>query len=881
MVGVLLVGFVAVGAWHPAVNGWQTIKDVAEVAAAATAAVACALRARRELGSGPDGMGWALIAIGVSAWTVAQVGWTFYDLGGGDPPAVSWMDAGFLLCALSLPLGLLAMVRTPAGYLSKTRAVLEGLLVALGTLFLSWTVVVAPVRATADSSDLAQILHLAYPLMDVAAVGAALSVIYWTRDDPPPGLGALALGAAALAIADSAFWYWSETRVDFAGTTPFDGAWLVGFLLIAFGAAQASRRQTVEQRRRASIALLGLPACPTMLAILLVGIKHWVLGESLGPPQPIIEILVCIAFVGALLLALAGFENTVLRRSLHQKVADRTAELSRARSFFHALIERASDATVVLGPDLIITHLSDSAAAVFGVATEGMVGRRMDVFGEDAERHFTAEGRFATLKPGESQRVEWRLQDAKGGHRQIESMVTNLLDDPNVEGLVVNSRDVTDRAELEAQLREKALRDPLTNLPNRALLADRTARAFARSLRSGDRVAAIVVDLDSFRKINRSLGRPAGDRVLRIVAERLLDVTRAEDTVAHAGADEFVVLVERIGSYFVAEEAARRIAAEIRRPFSLDGRDYRLSASIGVAVGGAGETDPEGLLANAETAMQEVKGAGRDDVQLFKEQNDPSAHQRFCLESDLRRAIEEGQITVVYQPQFSPEDIGLPVGFEALARWEHRDLGSISPADFIPLAEESGSIIPLGRFMLHEAMRTAADWRRIGDDGRAPSVSINVSAVQLRSPSLVPDVAAALAGSGLDPARVVLEVTESAVIADVGAAAKVLQRLKGLGVEISLDDFGSGNASIGRVRELPFDELKLDRSLLLGDPSFLDLAVDVGRAISLRTVLEGVETTGQLGTARRLGCDLVQGFLLGKPLSAANAAAVLRRDPVA
>jgi diguanylate cyclase (GGDEF)-like protein len=442
--------------------------------------------------------------------------------------------------------------------------------------------------------------------------------------------------------------------------------------------------------------------------------------------------------------------------------------------------------------------------------------------------------------------------------------------------------DITDRKALEAQ----ALRDPVTGLANRALFLDRLSRAVEREKQRGaDALAVLVLDLDRFQLVNAALGRAAGDRLLREVAFRLCAAVRPEDTVARVGDDEFVVLVEEVEDEGHAARVAARLQDEIRKPLELEGQELFPSASVGIATSLRGYPGAERLVLDAVAAVVRAKGRSREQVEMFDPRRQEPAAARLRLETDLRKALERGEVCVSYQPIVDLEEDRL-AGFEALARWSHPSRGPVPPQEFIALAEETGLIVPLGYAVLREVCRQLADWRaRFGADA-VPPVSVNLSARQLAAPGVVDAVRGILEAAGVPGPLLHLEVTESAVLEDAQAARERLAELEALGIGISLDDFGTGYSSLSLLHELPVKALKIDRSFVSGlgqrRAETVRAIVALARSLELDVVAEGVETTEERATVEALGCRYAQGFLFGSARAAVQAGALIdahRREP--
>jgi diguanylate cyclase (GGDEF)-like protein len=434
------------------------------------------------------------------------------------------------------------------------------------------------------------------------------------------------------------------------------------------------------------------------------------------------------------------------------------------------------------------------------------------------------------------------------------------------------------RRTMERRLQYRALHDPLTDLPNRPLLLDRMRQALRRAERSGAMTAVLFLDLDNFKAVNDSLGHRAGDQLLVELSERLPRCLRSGDTVARIGGDEFAFLLEDVRDVDEAVGVAARVSREAQSPMMLEGQEVALTASIGVAASPSGADRPEDLLRNADLAMYEAKKRGKNRYRLFDASTGSATRTRLRLASELRRAVERQEFSVRYQPKVmlgDPQDTRPPriVGVEALVRWEHPTRGLISPVDFIPIAEETGLILPIGSWVLEEACRKAVELQRACPTNPPLMMSVNLSARQFETEDLASDVARVLAQSGLDPSSLLLEITESVLMADAPVTTTVLQELKALGVGIAVDDFGTGYSSLSYLNRFPVDFLKIDRSFAshleqnVESVAVVSSMIELSRVLGLKTVAEGVETPEQLRLLEELGCDLAQGFHFAPPLT--------------
>jgi diguanylate cyclase (GGDEF)-like protein/PAS domain S-box-containing protein len=560
--------------------------------------------------------------------------------------------------------------------------------------------------------------------------------------------------------------------------------------------------------------------------------------------------------------AALALDSAVLTEEVHRR---------RSEARFGALVRHASDIITVLDRDTTITYQSPSIERVLGYDPDSLLGERFDLLVSENDRVHLARA-VGTASAGEdAQALECSLVHRDGTVRHFEILFTNLLDVEHVGGILLNARDVSERKAFEAELTHQAFHDTVTGLANRAMFTERVRQALARGRRDDRCLAVIFLDLDDFKMINDSLGHAAGDEVLVEVARRLDANVRGGDTAARFGGDEFAVLLEDIADSQDAADAAQRIQEMLGVSIRAGHREVSVHGSLGISVAVAGDTrNAEELIRDADAAMYIAKRDGKGAYRLFE----PAMHEgvlaRLELRTDLQRAMETGQLELHYQPVVHLAD-GSISGVEALLRWRHPERGMVSPVDFIPIAEETGLIIPIGRWVLREGCRHARRLETLGDP--PPRMSINLSLKQIQHSDIVADVRDALEESGLAPERLVLEITESVLMADTDLAVERLQALKELGVALALDDFGTGYSSLSYLSRFPVDILKMDRSFLQegSSPGARGLAtavVGLGATLALEVVAEGIEMPEQWDALRELGCALGQGFLFARPMSA-------------
>jgi diguanylate cyclase (GGDEF)-like protein/PAS domain S-box-containing protein len=457
-------------------------------------------------------------------------------------------------------------------------------------------------------------------------------------------------------------------------------------------------------------------------------------------------------------------------------------------------------------------------------------------------------------------------------------------DDVNfVQSLANVLADAIERRAVEEEIRHQAVHDPLTGLPNRILFLDRLAHALAQSNRRRSKVGVLFLDIDHFKLINDSLGHSAGDDLLTAVAPRLKDTLRPGDTVARFGGDEFGVLIEDIADERDAIVVAENISAAFARPFVLNGVEHFVTASTGIALARDGSERPQALIRDADAAMYRAKDRGRGRYELFDQEMRARALERLQLENELRRAAEKDELLLHYQPVVSLAS-GEIVALEALVRWQHPGRGLMAPDDFIPVAEESGLIEAVGRWVLEEACRQTVEWQRRKPDAAPLGISVNLSARQVVQRDLPETVSTVLRHSGLDPASLTLEITETALVEESEGPTKTLEELRSMGVNIVIDDFGTGYSSLGYLMRFPLDSLKVDKSFVSGlgahqeSTAIVNAIVAMAKALSIDAVAEGVETQAQLTELRNLGCAYGQGFYFSRPLPAEEITKLLGRS---
>jgi diguanylate cyclase (GGDEF)-like protein/PAS domain S-box-containing protein len=554
----------------------------------------------------------------------------------------------------------------------------------------------------------------------------------------------------------------------------------------------------------------------------------------------------------------------------------------RGEALFRTLVQDASDVILILDDGGTVRYATPSAASLYGDQVEGKTGAELLAAGD----------RVQTTCPsgrGEGQRPDpysglWRVTGHDGRQLLVEVRYTDLRDNDAVRGRVLTVRDVTEQHHLEEELQHQAFHDGLTGLPNRALFTDRAAHALALARRNGTIAAILFIDLDDFKVVNDTMGHAVGDELLTGVAERLVAVARESDTAARVGGDEFALLIENLASPESVKPFADRVVAAFSEPFELPAGSVLATATVGVATS-EDSTDVDQLLRHADLALYAAKSAGKRRWDQYAPVLGAGMVRRRELQAALEEGIARSEFTLNYQP-IVELGTGVIRGFEALVRWPDPVRGSLPPAEFIGLAEETGLIVPLGSWVLHQAITDLARWRGPDPDPRQPRVSVNVSARQFRDPGFVAGVRQCLEETGLVPPALMLELTESALIRPSERIISDLAELKDIGVWLALDDFGTGYSSLSYLRDLPIDVLKIDKSFVDGitespkGQAFAELIIEFAKVMEIEVIAEGIEAEAQRDILTEMGCKYGQGFLLAMPMPWREAEGLLRAGGV-
>lgn len=828
-------------------------------------ATGLAFLASRGAGTRRAAAAWAVVGLAMVVYAVGDGLFAWYDIGLHAAPFPSAADVAYVAYYPIMVAALLSFPTTPADRREKLRLAIDSAIVVIGGGMVVWQSILLPALGSIEADPIATALALGYPVGDLVLLfGLATIALRRPAGVDRRALVALVGGLLLMLVADVGY---GQVSLEGSGSSEHWTDVLYMASTVAIAAAGF-----LQLRSRSSAATDGaagsIPRPLLYLPYLAIaaGFGTLFVTAVVGPGRD--ALLVLLVGVVVLTVLVLVRQETILREN-SRLLAERARREAEAR--FRSLAGQSLDAITLVTPEGMVVDATDGAGRILGLEAASLIGRPIVslAHADDAPRLAgliaDAAGR---RKAGKA--IEWRLWDGNGVWRQVETNAANLVDDPSVGQLVLTTRDVRERKALEQRVQQVAVHDLLTGLANRALFLDRLDRALSGAREGRGGTVVLALNIDGFKRLNDSLGQPAGDRILQEVARRLGGAIRSADECARLAGDEFGVLLGGGATEEEGRAVAGRILTALHAPIAVAQTTLQLTARVGIAASRASGDGATALLRQASVAMSHARDAGRDGVAVFEPEMQEALEGRLELEGDLRRALERDELLLQYQPIMDLAS-GEFVAAEALVRWDHPTRGRLAPGVFIPLAEETDLIDQIGSWVLRTACEEVARWARLSRS-RVPRVSVNLSPHQLADPELPWTIQATLGQAGAVPGWLSLEVTEGLLLAHTEAVLERLHAIRSLGISISLDDFGTGYSSLAYLQRFPLSQIKIDRSFVIPlddpgqEPGVVRAIVEIGRALGMATVAEGIETTTQLERLRALGCDLGQGYLLARPL---------------
>jgi diguanylate cyclase (GGDEF)-like protein/PAS domain S-box-containing protein len=843
---------------------------------------------------GPTILGWAMMPVSAAVATVVCRR-SSTDPSLTDAARLFWRRFGFAFAVLTAAMTSHVIDSIGPGLAMSTRVgAVTGLLHAAFLLLLSWPLFGLPLGARTRG-------QLVTTGLDVGILVSGAAVFFWhfsaQRLFEGSAAGTVSIVASVSFVITGLVTMLAIAKVAATGATSLGhrSMWALGSSLVATGLVTALT-PLLATRPHLDITLLGVPVAAFLVAFGAAGTRAHGLPPAPNRRRTSPLPYVMAAATNALLIYVVAVDSSdrlpvtvvavlltglvIIRQLIALRDNDNlVTRLEHREERFRLLVQNSTDVVTITAPNGRIHYISPAVRRVLGSEPEPMAGTNIAHRVHPDDREVVATNVAHVIsRPGNSATYQARMSHADGSWRTLEIISVNLTDVPSVAGVVSNSRDVTETVQAHERLSYEATHDVLTGLANRALFGDRVQAGVANA-GPGNTISIVLIDLDDFKTVNDTLGHSVGDGLLVAVADRMRASVRPTDIVARLGGDEFAILFEGVGGDTV-DRVLERIADALAVPVEIDGHLLGVRASFGVVDGQAGDDDAGDLLRRADIAMYEAKERGEGGYQRYRPGMEARGAERNRLTAALLAALDQDELVLRYQPVVTlPE--GRLTGVEALVRWQHPERGLLGPGEFIPGAEETGLIVPLGRWVLREACRQATAWIDELGDLAPGTMSVNASARQLQEPGFAAEVAAALRDSGLAAGRLTIEITESTAVGG-GATQDNLRGLRALGVRLSLDDFGTGASTLSLLANCPVDQIKLDRSFAPGPgPDAIAGAVlQLARALGVEAVAEGVETPAQAAKLGDLGYVRAQGFHFARPMTPEDVGAGIRARQV-
>ena len=866
LAGLLTIGF---GAWMALRTDGDATTDAlrrfGEAAAALIAAVACTVAATQH--SGRSRFAWVLLGTGALFWAVGEGVGAYYEFIGEQLRYPPITDIGHLAF---VPLAVAGIAVFPGRHRGATRIafLLDGAILAGALVLISWATVLGSVYHAETGVGASAVTGLAYPISDIVMAVMALLLVGRTSGHGRLPLLLVMTGIFANLLADSASVYLTtvtgEAPPQIMGT-----GWAAGFLLMALGAVRASLlagSATRADDRPPARWTIVLPYVPVAVAAVIAVLKN-----VSGPPEALLlwDLMVVVALV-----IVRQFIVILDNQTLNEKLATQTLALQDSEDHFRSLVQNSGDVVLLADAGGVVRFVSTSIDRFFAYSSTELVGQPFSELLHPSDQPAFATGlKKALTASALPVVVHCRFRHKLGSWTHCEVTITNLLHRSSSQALVLNIRDVTDRKDMEERLAYLGAHDPVTNLPNRIAFHRLVDEALEKSA-PGRTIAVLALDIDDFKLVNDALGQRAGDDVLGMVGGRLGKIVSAGDVVARIGADEFAILMTTVLNQDHPVRLAERIFQHFKAPFKVEEREMVLRLSIGIAPQTEVEDTAENLMRDADIALNAAKARGKGRYERYEPTQHAAVSDRMDLQADLGHALEKRQFVLHYQPAVRLRD-GMILGFEALLRWDHPRRGLLAPGEFLTLAEETGMVTALQRWVLGQACADGRQWQLRFPVEPTLQVSVNVSQRGLAEADLVAEVTHACTAAAFPPERLILELTQGATLEGLAIAARLLE-LHERGVSVALDNFGAHAAPLSALRDLPVDIVKLDHSFVARmatsstDATVARAVIDLATALGMTTIADGIERADQLAALREMNCPAGQGFYLSRPLPAAG-----------